>query len=62
MEDKELFIEMISDNSMKDPFKDNTLVSFWMSTKLEYPYFFKQALQCLTQFVTTYLCESVFSE
>jgi hypothetical protein len=33
-----------------------------MSTKIEYPSLFKQALQCLTPFVTTYLCESGFSK
>jgi len=34
----------------------------WMSTKLAYPSFFKQALKCLIPFVTTYLWESGFSE
>jgi len=62
VEDKQSFIDMVSDSSMKDAFKDKTLVSFWMSTKKEYPSLFKQALQCLTPFVTTYLCESGFSE
>ena len=62
VEDKESFIDMVSGSSMKDAFKDKTLVSFWMSTKIEYPSLFKQALQCLTPFVTTYLCDSGFSE
>jgi len=33
VEDKESFIDMASDSSMKDAFKDKTMVSFWKSTK-----------------------------
>lgn len=58
---KECFIDMTSDSSMKDSFKDKTL-SFWMGTKTEYPSLFKQALSFLLPFVTTYMCESGFSE
>lgn len=59
---KEAFIEMTSDSSMKDAFKSKPLHSFWMGTKSEYPSLFQQAVRFLIPFVTTYMCESGFSE
>lgn len=35
VEDRESFIDMVSDSSMIDSFKEKTLVSFWMSTKIQ---------------------------
>lgn len=59
---KEAFIDMTSDSSMEDDFKQKTLLSFWMGTKAEYPSLFQQAMKFLIPFVTTYMCESGFSE
>lgn len=59
---KECFIDLISDSSMKDAFKEKSLIDFWMGTKTEYPSVFKQAIIFLLPFVTSYLCESGFSE
>lgn len=59
---KEAFIDMTSDSSMEDAFKKKTLLSFWMGTKAEYPSLFQQAMRFLIPFVTTYMCESGFSE
>jgi len=42
VEDKESSIDMISDSSMKDAFKDKTLVSFWMLTKIKHLSFFNK--------------------
>lgn len=59
---KECFIDLISDSSMKDAFKEKSLIDFWMGTKTEYPSVFEQAIIFLLPFVTSYLCESGFSE
>ena len=49
VEEKELFIGMTSDSSMKHLFeKKRTLESFWMVTKSEYPGLHKQAIKSNT--------------
>lgn len=53
--DKESFIDIISDSSLKDAFKVETWVLFWMSKNIEYPSLCKQALKCLILFIVIYL-------
>lgn len=59
---KESFINLTEDSSMKDSFKEKSLVNFWIESKPEYPMLFLQALQLVMLFVTCYLCEIRFSE
>lgn len=59
---KETFIDLTEDSSMKDYFKEKSLINFWIGCKTEYPLLFRQALLFLMPFVTSYLCESGFSE
>lgn len=59
---KESFIDLTEDSSMKDSFKEKSLINFWIGCKTEYPMIFRQALLFLMPFVTSYLCESGFSE
>ncbi len=62
LELKESFIDLTEDSSMKDYFKEKSLINFWIGCKTEYPLIFRQALLFLMPFVTSYLCESGFSE
>ncbi|KAK4876614.1 hypothetical protein RN001_009120 [Aquatica leii] len=59
---KQCFIDFISDSSMKDAFKEKSLIDFWIGTKTEYPSVFKKAIIFLLPFVTSHLRESGFSE
>lgn len=62
LELKESFIDLTEDSSMKDCFKEKSLINFWIGCKTEYPLIFRKALLFLMPFVTSYLCESGFSE
>uniref|UniRef100_A0A8D8VGS6 Zinc finger BED domain-containing protein 5 n=1 Tax=Cacopsylla melanoneura TaxID=428564 RepID=A0A8D8VGS6_9HEMI len=62
-EDQESFIDLTCDSNMKDLFyNSSTLVEFWMKIQNAYPSLHKRALKALLPFVTTYLCESGFSQ
>jgi hypothetical protein len=58
---KELFIDLISDSTLKTAFKTKNITNFWLDVKQEYSALSTQALQLLIPFVSTYLCENTFS-
>lgn len=62
LELKESFIDLTQDSSMKDFFNEKSLINFWIGCKTKYPLVFQQALLFLKLLITSYLCESRFSE
>lgn len=60
--EKESFIDLTSDSALKDAFQVKPLLPFWMAIKSQYPSLFKKAISILMAFVTSYCCESAFSE
>lgn len=51
---------MINNKTMKDTFKNKTIISFEMSIKIEYSFLSKHVIQCFISFVTTYFYENTF--
>ena len=62
MTSKETFIDLICDSFMKDAFHQKLLIDLWLGAQTHYPAVFREAKVFLMPFVTTYLCESGFSE
>ncbi|KAK5641454.1 hypothetical protein RI129_010001 [Pyrocoelia pectoralis] len=59
--EKESFIELSCDGSLKTDFTKSELGEFWLRISSEYPTLSKKALLFLLPFSTTYLCETGFS-
>ena len=58
---QEEFSELICDTQLKTEFSKQTLNSFWLGVKTEYPLLSELAIAILLPFATTYLCEMAFS-
>lgn len=56
----ESFIDLI-DSALKSAFNEKGPASFWLNLREEYPALSTQALKFLIPFVSTYLCEGIFS-
>lgn len=60
--EQEELIDLQCDDSLKVRFEEeNSLSSFWISVKEEYPRLYEKATRMLIPFATTYLCETGFS-
>lgn len=59
--EKEKLIELSCDSSLKQKFKSETLVQFWLNQREEYNILSGKAIQILLPFATSYLCETGFS-
>ena len=57
----EQFIDLTSDLTLKSLYNPNSLISFWVKARSEFPLVGRKALQVLMSFVTSYLCEVGFS-
>ena len=57
----EQFIDLSSDLTLKSIFNPNSLISFWVKARSEFPLVGCKALRVLVPFATSYLCEAVFS-
>ncbi|XP_034083391.1 protein FAM200A-like [Gymnodraco acuticeps] len=53
--------ELSSDRTLKTAFNAKMLAEFWISVEREYPQLSKAAMDVLTPFGSTYLCEKTFS-
>ena len=60
-EEKEDYIDLTCDSSLKRTFNSANLTHFWISVNDEYPALTKKALRVLVPFATSYLCEAGFS-
>ena len=60
-EEKEDYIDLTCDSSLKRTFNSVNLTHFWISMNDEYPALTKKALRVLVPFATSYLCEAGFS-
>ncbi|XP_066968258.1 zinc finger BED domain-containing protein 5-like [Macrobrachium rosenbergii] len=58
---EEALLELSSDRTLRLKFGSTTLNQFWISASEEYPGLSKAALNILTLFGSTYLCETTFS-
>ncbi|XP_023228044.1 protein FAM200A-like [Centruroides sculpturatus] len=58
---QEEFAEFSCNTKLKTEFSKQTLNSFWLSVKAEYPLLSELAMAVLLPFATTYLCEMAFS-
>ena len=58
---EEALIELSCDRTLKTDFDSKTLAEFWISVEREYPQLSKAAMDVLTPFGSTYLCEQTFS-
>ena len=59
--EKEDYIDLTCDSSLKRKFNSVNLTNFWISLNDEYPALTKKALRILVPFATSYLCEAGFS-
>ena len=57
----EQFIDLSSDLTLKSIFNPNSLISFWVKARSEFPLVGCKALRVLVPFATSYLCEAGFS-
>ena len=57
----EQFIDLSSDLTLKSIFNPNSLISFWVKDRSEFPLVGCKALHVLVSFTTSYLCEVSFS-
>lgn len=53
--------DLTSDRTMKNLFNTVTVEEFWLRAKEQYPELSRKAIIKLTQFSSTYLCETSFS-
>lgn len=58
---EDALIELSSDRTLQTLFASKTLDEFWLSIAQEYPGLSKAAMDILTPFGSTYLCEKTFS-
>ncbi|KAJ3581018.1 hypothetical protein NHX12_000609 [Muraenolepis orangiensis] len=58
---EDALIELSSDRTLQASFASKTLDEFWLSVVQEYPGLSKAAMDILTPFGSTYLCENTFS-
>ncbi|XP_023230390.1 protein FAM200A-like [Centruroides sculpturatus] len=58
---QEEFAEFSCNTKLKTEFSKQTLNSFWLSVKAEYPLLSELAMAVLLPFAITYLCEMAFS-
>uniref|UniRef100_A0A8C6S835 HAT C-terminal dimerisation domain-containing protein n=1 Tax=Neogobius melanostomus TaxID=47308 RepID=A0A8C6S835_9GOBI len=58
---EDALIELSCDRTLKTDFNSKTLAEFWISVEREYPQLSKAAMDVLTPFGSTYLCEKTFS-
>ena len=57
----EQFIDLTSDLTLKSLCNPNSLISFWVNARSEFPLVGRKALRVLVPFATSYLCEVGFS-
>ena len=57
----EQFIDLSSDLTLKSLYNPNSLISFWVKARSEFPLEGCKALRVLVPFATSYLCEAGFS-
>ena len=57
----EQFIDLISDFTLKSLYNPNSLISFWVKARSEFPLVGRKALRVLVPFATSHLCEVGFS-
>ena len=60
-EEKEDYIDLTCDSSLKRKFNSVNLTNFWISLNDDYPALAKKAFRMLVPFSTSYLCEAGFS-
>ena len=60
-QEKEDYIDLTCDNSLKKKFNSGNPTKFWISLNGEYPALMEKALQMIIPFATSYLCEAGFS-
>ena len=59
--EKEDYIDLTCDSSLKRKFNSVNLTNFWISLNDKYPALTKKALRILVPFATSYFCEAGFS-
>ena len=59
--EREQFIEMVSDETLKLKLNSSSVTKFWISVRDEFPAIANKAINKLLPFGSTYLCESSFS-
>ena len=57
----EQFIDLSSDLTLKSIYNPDSLISFWVEARSEFPFVGCKALRVLVPFATSYLCEAGFS-
>ena len=57
----EHFIDLSSDLTLKSLYNSNSLISFWVKARSQFPLIGCKALRVLVPFATSYLCEAGFS-
>ena len=57
----EQFIDLSSDHTLKNTYNPNSLISFWVKARAEFPLVGCKALCVLVPFATPYLCKAGFS-
>ena len=60
-QEKEDYIDLTCDNSLKRKFNSGNPTKFWISLNGEYPALTEKALRIIIPFATSYLCEAGFS-
>jgi hypothetical protein len=61
VKEKEELLDLKSDRTLEDEFKDVPLSQFWVTAKKEFPSIGEKAINILLPFATTYMCEQSFS-
>jgi hypothetical protein len=61
LEEKENYIDIISDTSSKFHFSRNSYVEFWMGVGGEFSHLSRKALDIILHFATLRMCETGFS-
>ena len=57
----EQFIDLTSELTLKSIYNPNSLISFWVNARSEFPIVGCKTLRVLVPFATSYLCETGFS-
>ena len=58
---KDKLLELCADEGLRNSFESNSLASFWIKIKSEYPRLSGMAIKTLLPFPSTYLCKAGFS-
>ena len=61
MKMKENLIDLAANGMLKMEFNSQTIDTFWMKRREEYPELARKTLKLLVPFATSYLCELTFS-